>query len=215
MTDLIEALEGRDFSINVIGVDLIRNYWWWFIKLKFFNRLKLYKSLPYEKYMEITKKADCYIDSHPMPGGTAFVEQFLNGIPCIGLKSFFFGYTPLEKVKKENISEIIEMIQNPPSDKEIKEIQKLVFDVHGFSQVKNRFRNTIEEYGTFENPMLNYIENQELIFFYYKKTNLSVDFIRFLYKHNRFLYFKVLFSLNFLSIIKSFISYIKRWRNKN
>lgn len=202
ISDLLKF--NRDFSANVIGVDLIRNYWWWLLKLNFFNRLKLYKSLPYEKYIEVTQKADCYIDSHPMPGGTAFVEQFLNGIPCIGLRSFFFGYTPLEKVKKENIAEIIEMIQNPPSDKEIKEIQELVFDVHGFSKVKNRFRSTIEESSTFENPMLYYIGNQELIFFEERTVySIIISFVKILFKSGKISYLKLVLLLIFNELIES------------
>jgi hypothetical protein len=200
ISDLLKF--NRDFSVNVIGVDLIKNYWWWLLKLKFFNRLKLYKSLPYEKYIEVTKKADCYIDSHPMPGGTAFVEQFLNGIPCIGLKSFFFGYTPLEKLKKNTIEEMIEMLQNPPSDEKIRDIQKLIFEVHGFSQVKNRFRNTIEECSTFENPMLSYIENQELIFFANQNINMSINFFKFLLKYDKILCVKILFIVNPLVLTK-------------
>ena len=46
----------------------------------------------YDEYLRLTGGSDYYIDSHPMPGGTAFVEQFLKGKPCIGLKSKFFGY---------------------------------------------------------------------------------------------------------------------------
>ena len=100
--------------------------------------------------MEITKKAECYIDSYPMPGGTAFVEQFLNGIPCIGLKSNFFGYTPLEKIKKDSVEEIIYQLKNPPPEEEIKIIQELIFKVHGFSQVRNTLKNFIVS----NNPMV-------------------------------------------------------------
>ena|GEM_PF-639412 len=203
----------KNFSVSVIGVDIIKNYWWWFIKLRFFNRLKLYKSLPYEKYMEITKKAECYIDSYPMPGGTAFVEQFLNGIPCIGLKSNFFGYTPLERIKKNTVLEVIEMIKNPPKKDEIEKIQNQIFEIHGFSQVKNRFISTIEKGSLFNNPMTSNIENQELIFHLSNNINLSVSFLTFLYKYNKFVYIKILLMLTFPSFFKSltkhFISFLK------
>ncbi|OCL87039.1 hypothetical protein AAX26_01347 [Aliarcobacter thereius] len=195
----------KKFSLSVIGVDLIRNYWWWLIKLKFFSRLKLYKSLPYEKYIEITKKADCYIDSHPFPGGTAFVEQFLNGVPCVGLKSSFFGYTPLEKLKKDRVEEVICMLNNSPSDEEILDIQKLIFEVHGFSQVKSRFKNTLENGIIFNNPMIDNIENKELIFFTSKNINISVDFFKFLLKNDKLFCVKNLFIVSKLVIIKSIV----------
>lgn len=203
----------KNFSVSVIGVDIMRNYWWWFIKLRFFNKLKLYKSLPYEKYMEITKKADCYIDSHPMPGGTAFVEQFLNGIPCIGLKSPFFGYTPLEKIKKDSEQKIIEMLKNPPTDEEISNIQKLIFKVHGFSQVRNRFRNTLNFFIVSNNPMVDNVENKDLTFFTNKNINISVDFFKFLLKNDKLLCIRVLFIVNPMILIrylvKSFIVNLK------
>ena len=192
----------KNFSVSVIGVDIIKNYWWWFIKLRFFNRLKLYKSLPYEKYMEITKKAECYIDSYPMPGGTAFVEQFLNGIPCIGLKSNFFGYTPLEKIKKNSVEEIIYQLKNPPPEEEIKSIQELIFEVHGFSQVGNRFRNTLNFFIVSNNPMVDNIENKDLTFFTNKNINISVDFFKFLFKNDKLLCIRVLFIINPMILIK-------------
>ncbi|WP_323658122.1 hypothetical protein [Aliarcobacter butzleri] len=194
----------KNFSVSVIGVDIIKNYWWWFIKLRFFNRLKLYKSLPYEKYMEITKKAECYIDSYPMPGGTAFVEQFLNGIPCIGLKSNFFGYTPLEKIKKNSVEEIIYQLKNPPPEEEIKSIQELIFKVHGFSQVKSRFKNTLELSMIFDNPMKDNIKKQELEFLT-NNINISVDFFKFLLRNDKFFCIKILFTLSSLVILKTIV----------
>lgn len=204
----------KNFSVSVIGVDIIRNYWWWFIKLRFFNRLKLYKSLPYEKYMEITKKADCYIDSHPMPGGTAFVEQFLNGIPCIGLKSDFFGYTPLEKIKRDRVEEIIEMIKKP-SQEEIKSIQELIFEVHGFSQVKDRFICIIKKGTIYTNPMTNYIKNQDLIFFNKGKNEFSIDFMKFLLKYDKNLFIKIILTLTPLLLIKLLVKYLIFKINRN
>lgn len=197
----------KNFSVSVIGVDIIRNYWWWFIKLRFFNRLKLYKSLPYEKYMEITKKADCYIDSHPMPGGTAFVEQFLNGIPCIGLKSNFFGYTPLEKIKKNSVEEIIYQLKNSPLEEEIKSIQELIFEVHGFSQVRNRFRNTLKNFIVSNNPMVDNIENKDLTFFTNKNINISVGFFKFLLKNDKLLCIRVLFIVSPMILIKYLVKH--------
>ncbi|WP_141052061.1 hypothetical protein [Aliarcobacter cryaerophilus] len=205
----------NNVNINVIGVNLIKNYWWWFIKIRFLNKIKIHKSLPYEKYLEVTKNADCYIDSHPLPGGTAFIEQFLNGIPCIGLKSLFFGYTPLEKLKKENIEDVIDMFNNPPSDKEIKDIQKLVFEVNGFSQVKNRFIRTIREGTIYTNPMANYIKNQDLIFFTNKNIDISVNFMKFLFKCNKSLYIKIMLTLTPLSLIKLFVKYLIFKINRN
>jgi hypothetical protein len=137
-----------------------------------------------------------------MPGGTAFVEQFLNGIPCIGLKSPFFGYTPLEKIKKDSEQKIIEMLKNPPTDEEISNIQKLIFKVHGFSKVKYRLKNTIEVGMIFDNPMLDNIENKDLTFFTNKNINISVGFFKFLLKNDKLLCIRVLFIVSPMILIK-------------
>ncbi|HFG1963071.1 TPA: hypothetical protein ACGF38_003714, partial [Vibrio cholerae] len=162
-------------SVHVIGASLITNYWWWWSKFKFFNKLKINKSLPYNDYIEITKNADLYIDSHPMPGGTAFVEQFIQGNPCVGLKSGFFGYTPLEIIKKDNVEQVFDLLLNPPAMDEINKIQKLNFEVHGFSQVKKRFRDVIYNGEVHSNPMSDFIASNEQRCFNYKKLIVSKD----------------------------------------
>mgnify|MGYP003957111247 CR=1 FL=1 len=192
----------RNSLVSVIGVNIIKNYWWLFLKLKYLKKLKLYKALSYKKYIDTTSKADCYIDSHPFPGGTAFVEQFLNGTPCIGLKSNFFGYSPLEIIKKDSVEEIIEQLKNPPSDEEIKSIQELIFEVHAFSRVKYRLKNTLEIGMIFNNPMIKNIHNQDLRFFTHKNINITVDFFKFLLKKNKLVCIKILFIVNPLILIK-------------
>lgn len=192
----------KGIKVEVIGVRLFKDYWWWPLKLRFFRKLHLHKSLPYEKYVEVTNMADCYIDSHPMPGGTAFVEQFIQGIPCIGLKSDFFGYTPLEKIKKNTVAEVIEMLEFPPKSKEVAEIQTLVFEVHGFSKVKNRFLNTVNKGEVFKNPMIDYIESQGLRAANGNKISLSINFLSFLFDFDKFFYFKVIALSRPLMIIK-------------
>ena len=194
--------EREDIKIDVIGVNMFWNYWWWPLKLRFFNRLKLHRSLPYEEYMNVTSKADCYIDSYPVPGGTAFVEQFLQGIPCIGLRSDFFGYTPLEKIKKNTVAEIIEMLKKPPNQEDMEGIQNLVFKVHGFSQVKNRFLGTINDGGVFHNPMENHLEIKKLRDDRKEKVALSSGFIDFLFKFDRELFWEIIYKTDMSAIIK-------------
>lgn len=196
----------NSLCIDVLGVRISRDYWWWGTKLRFIKQLKLKKSLPYDEYIKVTINADLYIDSHPIPGGTAFVEQFIQGVPCIGLKSDYFGYTPLEKIKKETITEVVEMLKSPPSEQEIKEIQHLVFQVHGFSQVKKRFKGVIDEGVVFENPMSSYIENKKTKQNRNKKISVSSNFFKYLYAYDKILFIKVLLKSSPRSILKLFLS---------
>ncbi|GIU37051.1 hypothetical protein TUM4637_36020 [Shewanella hafniensis] len=141
---LVSALLDKyDMStFQIIGVNVFTNYWWWAIKLKYWNRLTLCKSLPYEEYIKATSAAKLYIDSHPFPGGTAFAEQFLQGRLCVGLKTTYTGYTPLEVFKKECVDDVLEEI-NFISDKSIVEVKKQIESIHSFASVKVRFLDAI------------------------------------------------------------------------
>ena len=172
-----------DFRVTVVGPNLFRNFWWWKIWLQNKRRLSIFKPLPYDQYMEVTKKADYYIDSYPVPGGTAFVEQFLQGVPCIGLKTAFYGYTPLEIIKSDDIGQALNVLRHPPESSELTELQGRIFEVHGYSLVKKRFLGSLNEGLVFENPMLDYADKL--------KSNNKVP--------NR--YFRFIFSRDLLRII--------------
>ncbi|MFQ2231190.1 hypothetical protein [Aeromonas hydrophila] len=129
-------------NIKIIGVNFLTNYWWWAIKLRYWNRLKLSKSLPYEEYIKVTSSAKLYIDSHPFPGGTAFAEQFLLGRMCVGLNSVYNGYTPVEYFKKDSVDSVlreIELINN----KKFIDIKNEIEMKHGFTSVRVRFLDAI------------------------------------------------------------------------
>lgn len=129
-------------TFQVIGVNVFTNHWWWAMKLKYWGRLRLSKSLPYEEYIKVTSAAKLYIDSHPLPGGTAFAEQFLQGRLCVGLKCRYNGYTPLEVFKKECVDDVLSEIDSI-SIHNIFEVKRQVEEKHSFDSVKARFLDSI------------------------------------------------------------------------
>lgn len=137
---LLDKYDKSNFQI--IGVNFLTNYWWWAIKLKYWNRLTLSKSLPYEEYIKATSEAKLYIDSHPLPGGTAFAEQFLQGRLCVGLKSTYNGYTPLEAFKKDCVDDVLREIELI-NDKKIIDIKNKIEIKHGCTSVRVRFLDAI------------------------------------------------------------------------
>lgn len=123
----------------LIGIRKYRDYWWWLLKIKYWNRLILTPKLTFEDYLNVTQEARLYIDSHPFPGGTAFVEQFLNGEKlCTGLLSSWNGYTPLEKHKRADIQSIIDFIESSNWE-EYNSLYSEICYVHSFENVQNRF----------------------------------------------------------------------------
>lgn len=141
--------EYKNATIYIIGVNLYTDYWWWLVKLKHIKRLKIINSLPYSEYLALTSDCDLYVDSHPIPGGTAFVEQFLNGVYCTGIESPFQGYTPLEENKHKDgyIGFDIHCL-----DKKMEKIEA----VHSFYHVKERFLNAINHMTCSSNLLESY-----------------------------------------------------------
>lgn len=127
-------------TFTIIGVNPIFDYWWWTMKLKYRNRLKIVKKLDYIEYKKTLINADFYIDSYPFPGGTAFAEQMLAGTKCVGLTTKIQGYSPADKIKKMTVSEVIESIANY-DDNEL--IDEIIF-FNGYENVKKRYVDSIE-----------------------------------------------------------------------
>lgn len=134
-------------TLVALGPNILRDYWWWPLKLFYFKRVKISKRVPFDKYMALTKKADVYVDSHPIPGGTAFAEQYLQGMICVGVVSPFQGYTPVELLKKKKPHEVTCKINSDEEEK----INSLLPLVHGVDAVIRRFTDTLFQETVFKN----------------------------------------------------------------
>lgn len=121
-------------KICIIGVRGYKDYWWWSTKLKYKDRIILRTTLPYDEYISLTSQAKGYIDSHPLPGGSAFAEQFLKGKFCLGLQGPIQGYTPIEKLKVKEFKGF-----TPCTSDDFKKIKTMAFEVHANHKVKERF----------------------------------------------------------------------------
>lgn len=126
--------------LYVIGCKKYRDYWWWGLKLKFKSRVKLSSAMPYSEYLKLADKTSVFIDSYPIPGGTAFVEQLLAGKICIGLKGVFQGYSPAEMLKQNDDVECFLGEQQINIDT----LRRLLSDVHSIDAVKDRFIKAVE-----------------------------------------------------------------------
>ncbi|MFQ3215750.1 hypothetical protein [Paraperlucidibaca sp.] len=94
--EILKAMPGS--TLTVIGPKL-SNRWWWWAKLQFPRRLRLYPVLPYDRYLDLISRADIYIDSLPMTGGTALPEIRAKGVAVTGLWTGALGYTPFDQTK--------------------------------------------------------------------------------------------------------------------
>jgi hypothetical protein len=108
MLVLKEAPKAR---IVVIGPSVLLDWWWWAAMLRYPLRLRVLPPMSYQLYLDRITKADLYIDSMPMTGGTTVPEIRSRGIPVTGLTSDSRGYSPLDATRFPDIKELILAIQ--------------------------------------------------------------------------------------------------------
>ena len=75
------------------------DYWWWSLKLRFWNRVDISNRVPHEDHLRHLKNCDVYVDSFPITGGTAFTEALLHGCNVAGLVGPSFGYGAADSLR--------------------------------------------------------------------------------------------------------------------
>jgi hypothetical protein len=140
-------------KITVIGPRLVKDKWWWRVKLFYWNRLNIIAKLPFDEYTKLVSAADIYIDSFPMSGGTALPEIRSKTIPVIGLSSGSSGYTPWDAVKLKSTGEIIDSLKGFAKSKGKQIIEannntgtiNLSTYVHGKNEISERLDGMVNE----------------------------------------------------------------------
>jgi len=133
-------------KLTVIGVRPFLDFWWWKLKLKYGKRLKLMYATSHSDYTKLVRQSDLYLDSYPMPGGTAFAEQYMtNGQLCSGLTTKYIGYSPLEKYKRTNARAMLKMIMSL-SFKNYYQIDNEMVHYHSPESVKSRYINVLYDH---------------------------------------------------------------------
>ncbi len=143
-------LEGYPQSrFLIIGTDIKTAFWWWPLKLKYRSRLSVKAHLNFKEYGEVVSQADYYVDSHPLPGGTAFAEQFIKGQRCVGLLAPLQGYSSADRLKRPDIEGVMHTIANYQYSNDVfLAIEK----INSFEAVKSRYLKCLEEGLVCENP---------------------------------------------------------------
>lgn len=70
-----------------------RDWWWWQLRVAFRHRATIRQALPKERYQQLLMACSIYIDSHPIPGGTALPEALMAGCNIAGLRGVVWGYS--------------------------------------------------------------------------------------------------------------------------
>lgn len=134
VSNILEVYRSSKFL--VIGSNLKTSFWWWSLKLKYGSRLEIRSHLEFDEYKKVVAKADYYVDSHPIPGGTAFAEQYLSGQRCVGLVSPIQGYSPADKLKRSSVDEVMTCINDYRHSESIFDE---ILAVNGIENVRRRY----------------------------------------------------------------------------
>lgn len=70
-----------------------RDWWWWPLRASFGRRVEVRQALPKEHYQQLLGSCTIYIDSHPIPGGTALPEALMAGRNVAGIRGVVWGYS--------------------------------------------------------------------------------------------------------------------------
>lgn len=73
--------------------------WWAEFKKNWGARVEFLGILPSWEYAQLLARADIYVDSYPITGGTAFPEALLSGKLCTGLSTPIQGYSLADTLK--------------------------------------------------------------------------------------------------------------------
>ncbi len=110
--NFLDALLSRRSDIKVVMVGPTgKEGWWHKTKAKWKHKVDFKGFLPYNEYYDLLKKADVYVDSFPVTGGTAFSEALLHSVPGVGLKLGVEGYSCADFLRVRDIGSAIERVE--------------------------------------------------------------------------------------------------------
>jgi hypothetical protein len=142
---LVERLLEKypDAKFYALGVTPFRDFWWWLLKLRFWSRISLKRSMPFDDYIKFMEAVDLYVDSYPYHGGTAFSQQLAKGKCCIGLLTKYEGYSPAEQLKHTTVADVLAALDKPLSALEQDKIIKQTILVNSQEAVAERYRSAL------------------------------------------------------------------------
>jgi glycosyltransferase involved in cell wall biosynthesis len=120
--------------------------WWSDVKERWGTHIQFLGNVSHSKYLDIMQKADVYVDSFPVTGGTAFPEALLCGKLVAGLSNPIQGYSPADELKVGDVQALTErVIKLFDYDKEtickIEETMQKASTIHSITEFRERVIN--------------------------------------------------------------------------
>lgn len=110
--DFVDALLARepDATVWLVGPDPSSPPWREQAR-RWGSRVVFKGLLPRADYLEALSRADVFVDSFPVCGGTAFSEAVLSGAPCTGLTTGMSGYSACDSLRVPTVPALVDRVQ--------------------------------------------------------------------------------------------------------
>lgn len=148
-SDLIDiVLDKRDDVTFMLVGPTGKEPWWARAKTRWGDRLHFTgKMLSYSQYIELLLKADVYVDSFPVCGGTAFPEALLHGKLVTGVRTPIHGYSPADETKVGDVQEAAKVVlrlldREATTMSRVEQAREHATDIHSMTRFRERVKNT-------------------------------------------------------------------------
>jgi len=145
--DFIDCLLLQEPNVTILLVGPTGDEFWWRGHVSRWGKsVQFLGRLDHDKYVEIMERADVYVDSFPITGGTAFPEALLNGKLVAGLQNPIQGYSPADELRVENVKQLTErviklLMRDPASVRHVVNVRDAAKSIHSISRFRERIKN--------------------------------------------------------------------------
>jgi hypothetical protein len=143
-SDLIDnVLEQRHDVSFLLAGPTGKESWWIEVKERWGNRIQFLGVLSHSHYLERLAKADVYVDSFPISGGTAFPEALLSGRLVTALNNPIQGYSPADALRLGDVQQLSEEVirllnHDPISMSRVEQVRERAMAIHSIISFHER-----------------------------------------------------------------------------
>ncbi len=147
-SDLIDkVLEKRNDVTFLLAGPTGKESWWTRVKERWGNSIQFVGGTrAHSHYLDTLARADVYVDSFPITGGTAFPEALLSGKLVTGLNNPIQGYSPADALKVGDVTDLVEEVirlldRNPISMRKVERVRERAVAIHSMKNFRKRVGN--------------------------------------------------------------------------
>jgi hypothetical protein len=146
-SDLIDnVLEQRRDVTFLLAGPTGKESWWIEVRERWGNRIQFLGAMSHSHYLDMLAKADVYVDSFPIGGGTAFPEALLSGKLVTALNNPIQGYSPADALRVGDVQQLSEEVirllnHDPISMSRVEQVRERAMAIHSMIRFHERVEN--------------------------------------------------------------------------